>query len=75
MTIKVCLFDIYVDGHKILKGSNSDIEYLQDFASCIVTVTDTTKIYFFVPDRNILWSGVSLIFLASGYQVEVHVSG
>ena len=33
MTMKLCLFDTYVKGHKILKGSHSEIKYLQDFAS------------------------------------------
>ena len=40
---------------EILKVSYSETEYFQDFASCIVTATGTTKIYFFVPDRNVLW--------------------
>ena len=53
MTMKLCLSDIYVEWHKILKGSYSEIENLQDFASWNVTVTDTTKIDFFVPDRNV----------------------
>ena len=44
--MKLCLSDIYVEWHKILKGSYSEIENLQDFASWNVTVTDTTKIYF-----------------------------
>ena len=54
--MKLFLSDIYVEieWHKILKGSYSEIENLQDFASWIVTVTDTTKIYFFIPDRNVL---------------------
>ena len=32
------------------------IENLQNFASWIVPDTDTTKIYIFIPDRNVLWS-------------------
>ena len=39
----------------MLKGRYSEIENIQDFASLIVTVTDTTKIYFFVPGGNVLW--------------------
>ena len=44
--MKLCLSDIYVEWHKILKGSYSEIENLQDFASFNVTVTDTTKMDF-----------------------------
>ena len=33
MTMKLCLSDIYVEWHKILKGSYSEIENLQDFTS------------------------------------------
>ena len=33
MTMKLCLSDIYVEWHKILKGSYSEIDILQDFAS------------------------------------------
>ena len=55
MTMEFCLSYIYVECHKILKGSYSEIENLQDFASGIGTVTDTTKNYLFVPDRNVLW--------------------
>ena len=54
MTMKLCLSDIYAERHKILKGSYSEIQNLQDFALGIVMVTDTTKIYFLVPDRNFL---------------------
>ena len=46
MTMKLYLSDIYVEWHKILKVSYSEIENLQDFASWIITVTDTTKITF-----------------------------
>ena len=60
MTMKLCLSDIYVELHELLKGSYSEIENLQDFASWIVMVTDTTKIYFFVPDRNVLWCDLAL---------------
>ena len=55
MTMKLCLSDIYVEWHKMLKGSYSGIENLQDYSSWNVMVTDTTKIYYFVPDRNVLW--------------------
>ena len=67
--MKLCLTDIYVEWHKILKGCYSEIENLQDFASWIVTVTDTTKIYFIVPDKNVLWCkaldepGMQTVFL------------
>ena len=33
MTMKLCLFDIHVEGHRILKRTYSEIEHLQGFAS------------------------------------------
>ena len=46
--MKLCLSDIYVVWHKILKGSYSEIENLQDFASCLRISYFTLK-YFVYP--------------------------
>ena len=44
--MKLVFFIFMLKGHKILKGSYSENKNLQEFASWIVKVTDTTKITF-----------------------------